>query len=177
MPVTEPCIAPSSSGPRHNLLLLVIIAKFSATMDPLTAFSVACGAIQVVDFGLNVASKGREIYRDGALHQNQDIEHATRNLNEASISLDESLKTLAKIKQPSKDDVELQKLAVDCQEASTNLLSELGGLKLDPNKPSKGQTLKKVIKSVWKKDKIEESQRKLEQCRKALDSRILIRLW
>lgn len=48
---------------------------------------------------------------------------------------------------------------------------------MDPNKPSKGQALKKAIKSMWKKDKIEESQRKLEQCRKALDTRILIRLW
>lgn len=103
-------------------------------MDPLTAFSVACGVIQVVEFGLKVASKGREIYRDGALHQNQDIEHATRNLNEASISLDKSLKSLTKIKQPSKDDVELQKLAVDCQEASTNLLSELGWIRTSPVK-------------------------------------------
>jgi hypothetical protein len=146
-------------------------------MDPITAFSVACGVIQVVDFGLQAAKKGREIYRDGSLSQNQHIEYATRNLNQASTSLEQSLKTLGTTKQHSKDDVELRNLAVDCQEASKDLLSELEGLKLDPKKPSKRQAVKKGIKSIWKKDRIEELQRKLEGYQKALDTRILIRLW
>jgi len=34
-------------------------------MDPFTAFSLACGVIQVVDFSLNVIGKCREVYRDG----------------------------------------------------------------------------------------------------------------
>ncbi len=38
---------------------------FLFAMDPLTAFSLACGVIQVVDFSLNVVGKCREVYRDG----------------------------------------------------------------------------------------------------------------
>lgn len=39
--------------------------SFLFAMDPITAFSLACGVIQVVDFSLNVVGKCREIYRDG----------------------------------------------------------------------------------------------------------------
>ena len=49
-------------------------------MDPFTAFSLACGVIQVVDCSLNVVEKGREVYRDGT---------STEYLGQVSISMAE----------------------------------------------------------------------------------------
>lgn len=36
-------------------------------MDPLTAFSVACNVIQVIDFSTEMMSKCRQLYKDGNL--------------------------------------------------------------------------------------------------------------
>lgn len=39
-------------------------------MDPFTAFSLACGVIQVVDFSTKLVGKCREVYRDGTSTEN-----------------------------------------------------------------------------------------------------------
>lgn len=49
-------------------------------MDPLTAFSLACGVIQVVDFSMKLLSKSREIYKSGSLAENKEIESMAKHL-------------------------------------------------------------------------------------------------
>ena len=43
-------------------------------MDPLTAFSLACGVIQVVDFSTKLVSRCREIYKNGLSSENSELE-------------------------------------------------------------------------------------------------------
>ena len=56
-------------------------------MDPLTAFSLACGVIQVVDFSIKVTSKCRELYKYGALESNKEIESMSEYLTDIRSSV------------------------------------------------------------------------------------------
>ena len=49
-------------------------------MDPLTAFSLACGVIQVVDFITKILIRCKEIYEEGSLSEYQELETMTKNL-------------------------------------------------------------------------------------------------
>ena len=52
-------------------------------MDPLTAFGLAAGVLQVVDFSYKALSVCKEIYRDGSLSQHRDVEEITDALGES----------------------------------------------------------------------------------------------
>jgi hypothetical protein len=60
-----------------------IIHYFNTAMDPLTAFSLACGIVQFVDFSSKLVSKGYEISisAEGALAENLDLETVTTDLS------------------------------------------------------------------------------------------------
>lgn len=62
-------------------------------MDPLTAFSLACGVIQVVDFSTKLLSKSREIYKNGSLVENKEIESMAKNLTNLRTDLNISITT------------------------------------------------------------------------------------
>lgn len=49
-------------------------------MDPVTAFSLAAGVLQVVDSSFKALSTCREIYKDGSLAQHRDTEETTKLL-------------------------------------------------------------------------------------------------
>lgn len=57
-------------------------------MDPLTAFSLACGVIQVVDFSTKTVAKCVEIYKEGSSSEYRDLEDLTKHLVEARAKLD-----------------------------------------------------------------------------------------
>ena len=54
-------------------------------MDPVTAFSLAAGVLQVVDLSLKALSTCKEIYKDGSLARNRDIEELTNDLGWCSL--------------------------------------------------------------------------------------------
>ena len=56
-------------------------------MDPLSAFSVACGVIQVVDFSTKVVVKCRELCKNGTLSENKEIESLAQHLTDLSTGL------------------------------------------------------------------------------------------
>ena len=51
-------------------------------MDPISALGIAGNIVQFIDLGLNVASKGKHIYRsgDGTLSEYRDLELLTSDL-------------------------------------------------------------------------------------------------
>lgn len=49
-------------------------------MDPVTAFGLAAGVLQVLDISFKALSKCREIYKDGSLAQNRGTEEVTKCL-------------------------------------------------------------------------------------------------
>ena len=146
-------------------------------MDPLTAFSLTCGVIQVVDFSTKVAVKCRQIYKDGATSENKKTESMARHLTDlaAHLKLPNISQSLGSAPQLYHDDQELLKLAKQCSETATELIDELQKLSV-PDRQRKRDAFRKAMKVVWKKDAIQNIQSSLEQYRRTLDTRILINL-
>jgi hypothetical protein len=58
-------------------------------MDPLRAFSVACGVAQLISTASELVSRGNEIYHaiDGVLIQNKDAENVAKDLKDITEEL------------------------------------------------------------------------------------------
>ena len=139
-------------------------------MEAIAAFSLACNVIQVVDTGIKVASKACELHRDGTTGENEEIQRTTQHLVQASTSLQQSM--------INANDKELETVANECQSAADELLVKLDNLKLGGiHKKRKLRAIGKAVKSMTEKDAIKQSQTRLEECRKALDSGVLVHLW
>ena len=137
-----------------------------ATMDPCTAFSLACGVIQVIDFSTKVAKTCHELYKNGGSPENNDIEEMAECLT--NLCRDLSLTT-------RDDQDDLLDLGVKCSDTAQELLAELQELKV--NGPHRGrQIFSKALRTIRKKSTIDGIQKRLENHRKLLDSKILIDL-
>ena len=147
-------------------------------MDPLTAFSVACGVIQVVDFSTKVVVKCRDIYKTGASSENKEIESMTKHLTDLFTDLGNSTSA---VPNPGPmpwlyhDDQDLRKLAQQCSETAKELIAEIRKLSIE-GQPRKRDVLRMTVKVIGKKSAIEGIERRLEQYRRTLDTRILINL-
>jgi hypothetical protein len=61
-------------------------------MDPISAFSLAAGIIQVVDFATRLLSTANELYHDGSTVRNSDITSVADDLS----SLNDKIKARAR---------------------------------------------------------------------------------
>lgn len=146
-------------------------------MDPLSAFSLACGVIQVVDFSTKIVVKCREMYKDGALSENKEIESMAKHLTKLStdLKLASAVPNPGPMPQLYYDNQDLLKLAQQCSGTATELIGELQKLSIQgPHR--KRDVVRKAVKAVRKKSTIEDIQRRLEQYRRTLDTRILVNL-
>ena len=60
-------------------------------MDPVTAFGLAAGVLQVVDLSLKALSTCKEIYADGSLARNRETEELTKYLGGCSLAGHQSI--------------------------------------------------------------------------------------
>lgn len=144
-------------------------------MDPLTAFGLACGVIQVVDFGTKTLITCKEIYKGGSSSEYQELEDLTKNLVDVRSELD-----LPSVHQSGgsfdkTDERSLLELASRCSATADQLIEKLHSLKIEgPHK--KRQAVLKTGKLLWEKSEIHEIQKRLDGYRDALDTEILINL-
>ena len=135
-------------------------------MDPVAAFSLACGVIQVIDFSAKAAKKCHELYRDGASSDNKQIEEMAKHLTGLRTNLDLTNHV---------DMDDLLDLGSKCSSTAEELVTELEKMKVNgPHR--KRQAVKKTFKSMLKRKAIDDIQKRLEEYRKLLDSTILVDL-
>ena len=60
-------------------------------MDPVTAFGLATGVLQVVDLSLKALSTCKEIYADGSLARNRETEELTKCLGVCYLAGDQTI--------------------------------------------------------------------------------------
>ena len=113
-------------------------------MDPLSAFSLACGIIQVVDFSTKVISQSREIYKRGSLAENDDLEYLITHLNGLQVGLQPLQLKAGRVRSQSQEERELGQLSRKCTETALQLLRELQKLKIY-NTDTKWESVTKVI--------------------------------
>lgn len=146
-------------------------------MDPLSAFALACGVIQVVDFGLKVVVKCRELYKDGASSENKEISTMARHLKclTVDLKLPDTVQTPGSVAHVYNDEGELPGLAQKCSETADELIGELDKLSIrGPRK--RRDAIRKAIKASWGKNTVGDIQRRLEAHRELLDTSVLINL-
>ncbi len=135
-------------------------------MDPFATFSLVCGVIQIVDFSIKAVKQCQEIHKNGSLSENEQIEDMARHLTDLRTKLDLG-------DQSSGDDV--LDLGSKCSSTAQDLVAELGKLKVK-GAHGKIQGVKKMFQSVWRRKEIDAIQKRLDEYRRVLDTRILIDL-
>jgi hypothetical protein len=146
-------------------------------MDPLSALSIAGTVVQFVDFGLNVVSKGRRIYRsgDGTLSEYHDLEILTNDLLTLQAKLRCSLPSHAPDKKSSPDDVALETLCTTSDDLAGTLLEKLNMAKAQ-GRCRAWKSFRQALKSVWSKRAIDEMLERLIVIRDQLQFRVLVSL-
>lgn len=139
-------------------------------LDPLTAFSLACGTMQVVGFGCEIVSHAKELYERGSLESNDDIERSTKRLRSLNNQLLSDC-TRDSLQNPRYQT--LVDLATECSQTAMKLLGELDKLKITDPRSMLGTFIKKPIATIRKKGKLEKLKSKLECSQRILDSTIL----
>ncbi|KAL8791994.1 MAG: hypothetical protein Q9195_005412 [Heterodermia aff. obscurata] len=144
-------------------------------MDPLTAFSLACGVIQIVDFGTRALSMCKEMYKQGELSEFKELEETTKYLVNAQkdIRLPSRGPSTTALEKPH--DKELFEIAKDCFTIATELTTKLQALRIhDPRR--KRDRIKMGYKALREKSNVQELEGRLNSHRKALDTHILLGL-
>ncbi len=135
-------------------------------MEPLSALSLACGIIQIVEFSTRVVLSCRQVYKDGALSENNDVEEMATHLASLRDHLD-----LPDQRSPD----ELLELGKKCSDTAEDLIKVLQMLKLKGPR-RKRAVATKAFKTLWKKETIDEIWNRLCEYRKILNTHMLLDL-
>ena len=152
----------------------LFVCILSNIMDPLTALSLACNALQIIDFGATMIAKCKELYKHGALAEYQELESMARHLTNLStdMKLPEPFLSAESVQQ---EDMNILTLAQQCSETANELICELRKLGIRGTH-RKRDAVRKAIKETWNQNPIESIQRRLEQYQRTLNTLILINL-
>ena len=144
-------------------------------MDPVTAFSLACGILQIVDFSAKVVSACRAIYRNGSLSEHAQLEERASHLKNLHHDLKSPNFTSSGTDPTRKLDTELVELAEKCSDTAENLIHEVQALMVkDPRRKSK--IFKKTWKALRKMDALHQIETQLAGYQKILDTKLLVRV-
>ena len=144
-------------------------------MDPVTAFSLACGVIQVVDFSLRILSKTKEIQERGSLDENDRLEYLASRLKDLKVNSHIPPNSGGSSQTRSQDQQVLQELADECSKTVQILVAELAKLKVTDSK-RKFQVVKVTLRTILKRSTLKELEEKLNCYRDLLNTRILVGL-
>ncbi len=141
-------------------------------MDPLSAFSLACGVLQFVDYGCKLISTTKNFYQKGSLEGNDDLERQISHLSALRSALNSNRALNCAGYQ---DYQELLTLAGECDATAQELLEVLDNLKVSGSHRI-WKSLDKSFAMRRRKGTIERLNNKMDSFRKALDTRILVSL-
>lgn len=132
-------------------------------MDPLSAFSVACGVAQLIQFASELVSTGNEIFHapDGVLLQNKAVGDVAKDLRQIT---EELSKTQAQwlVGQPlDPDESRLRIISDNCTSIATELTDRLDKLKIQ-GKHRRWKSYRLALMSVWAKDDIDKISARLD---------------
>jgi hypothetical protein len=89
-------------------------------LDPLSALRLASNIISLVDFGVRVLAKSRELQQSatGRLVEHQEFHVAADRLRQIQESLDRSQRTVSSRCYLSRAELALQEITIECQTIS-----------------------------------------------------------
>jgi hypothetical protein len=138
-------------------------------MEILAIIGLVGNIVQFVDFSGKLISKSAELYQssEDALAENIDTETVTKHL----LILNKKLKDTAN----ATGDAPLQRLCVSCHAVAIDLLVALDEVKAK-GEQKKWESIRKALRSVWRKGEIEELERRLARFREELNLHLAVDL-
>jgi hypothetical protein len=145
-------------------------------LDPLSALSVASTIVQFVDFGSELLSQGRELYKmknKGQLMVDTELELVINDLCAVLKKFRGTLTSGASnATEPDDHGAEFDKICDAAASIAEELLGKLEKMKVDRPKDGKWKTLRQIMKIVWSKDEIDGFLKRLNTLREAINTRI-----
>jgi len=138
-------------------------------MESLAAFNIVCNVVQFVDFGGQLISKSVQLYQstDGVLTENINTEAATIRLIQLNSKLEHAANAAG--------DKALVALCRSCGTVAVELLGALDKLKVHGEK-QKWKSMRKALRSLWTKDKIQDIEKRLASFREQLNLHVTVDL-
>ena len=144
-------------------------------LDPLSAFSVACNVLHVIELGVKVLSRAMD-YREaetGVLTEQKGLRDVSQTLNSLNTDLQASLSQQTGSKQHTVEEAHLLEANNQCLRLSKELIEFLDRLKLK-DKHAAFNSLRLSIKTLWHKDKIDALEKSLSSARDNLNVAFLV---
>ena len=140
-------------------------------MDPISALSLACNVIQLVEFSVESVKVCKELYDNGSLDENEKIEKYTADITAANKDLQATLRNCKPGSKPSK----ILQVAQDASATANELKVALNKLKLSKSQGIRrlGNAFKSTLKTLITNGTIQRLQKRLELQDAALRSTIL----
>jgi hypothetical protein len=144
-------------------------------LDPLSAFSVACNVLQIVDFGSKVLTQAIDYRKaaNGELPENQDLRHVFQSLKSLNMDLKASIPRLTGSKSLSTAETRLLEANEECLRLSMEFIDLLDRLKVK-NQHAMLECLRMSVKTLWYKEKTRAIERALSQARDNLNVAFLV---
>ena len=144
-------------------------------LDPLSAFSVACNLLQVIELGVKVLSKAADYGKaeTGVLTEQKDLRDVLHSLQNLNTDLLASLPDQTASKQHTTEEARLLEVNNQCLRLSKQFIEFLDRLKLR-DRHTMFDSLRMSIKTLWHRDKMEAMERSLSQAHDNLNVAFLV---
>lgn len=146
-------------------------------MDPISALSIACNIVQLIDFGCEVVSETRKLYHaaGGASEDTLTLKAVTSDLTDLTKTLRSSLRTASNGALLSADAQRLEKLGAGCADTADELQELLKTLTLQGH-ATRWKALQATFRGVRSKGRKEDIMKRLQNYREEFNLRVVIGL-
>jgi hypothetical protein len=146
--------------------------------EAFAAIGLAGNIVQFLDLGTILLLKGQELYKsaDGALKENLEIEKLASEVKSLSQKLTSETHCRFLSDSTTEHTVAIRKLANTSHGLAEELLDILRSLKIDKKKIKRWDSFKKSFRSVMKKDKIRDLERRLGNIREEICLQLVVLL-
>ncbi|KAF1985983.1 hypothetical protein K402DRAFT_454666 [Aulographum hederae CBS 113979] len=146
-------------------------------MDPLSALGLAANVVQFVEFGAKIVSRSHTLYKSGQLVDWRDLQATANELALLFKTLKRSTTTISSVPQFKPEEQALYRLAEECADVAHELNEVTEGLKVDTEKSRRvWRSIRHALQSVYKDEKLEQLNKRLNGFRDQLNTHILVSL-
>ena len=145
-------------------------------MEPVSAFALACGVIQVIQASYDLVNVAKELYRRGSLEQFVLLREQVSQMEDLVAIMNSRRSSTSFDQAEQQQHEELVTLVDKANGTAQELLKLLS--KLEPSGSKNAwQALKKSPEVTWKMSSIQSLTKTMDSYRVLLDTRILVNLW
>ncbi|KAL9018751.1 MAG: hypothetical protein Q9185_003981 [Variospora sp. 1 TL-2023] len=145
-------------------------------MDPVTGIGLVAAVAQLITFSVDIVKTIREVYEQGSVGRYNNLEYTSGHLSSLTKTLQQSLPDISP-HSPTLTSTERDLIDISrkCDQCAQELQRELYKLHSHPHTSFLAAT-RRATRAVWKRPKIEEISKQLDNYRSALETSLLFRL-